>query len=484
MPAEQGSPALRFVVTAKPGTVQVGRPSQIDVEMYAPNGAKVPAKADTLVTLTITTLPTLDAARKEGGAAAASAAKPVSLEKQQFTLPAGSSVRRITGIFPRGEGDVEFTVTSASAGRLRVFAEASGVESGSTLIAVSDRVYVMPKAARPPVGDVQRVSLVSQEPTRVKLVFLDSGRDVVRRAGQLTQGFQVSLETDDGAFAAPDSDLQVDLRVHKGRARFEPQSLTIPANQSLSAEADLLSSLGGQVEIRARSRVPEIAEARREYTFEPGLRTTDLEITAGSPSALANGLDEIPIDVQAVFRRPNQQNVVVRAEQEELEGRVVSFRVKSGSARFVGGTNQITIPKNESSGRVVIVGTSPSRSVVIEARSSNGLEENVTGETTVAFYLPWWQLLFAAIGGLLLPAINRKPPASIALGSLGGVILYLFIFFGAVATGIFNVGPWAVAVTKLPSENVLAAAVLGVIGYMSTRRAFDPNKGRAKPKPA
>jgi hypothetical protein len=326
--------------------------------------------------------------------------------------------------------------------------------------------------------------LVSQEPTRVKLVFLDSGRDVVRRAGQLTQGFQVSLETDDGAFAAPDSDLQVDLRVHKGRARFEPQSLTIPANQSLSAEADLLSSLGGQVEIRARSRVPEIAEARREYTFEPGLRTTDLEITAGSPSALANGLDEIPIDVQAVFRRPNQQNVVVRAEQEELEGRVVSFRVKSGSARFVGGTNQITIPKNESSGRVVIVGTSPSRSVVIEARSSNGLEENVTGETTVAFYLPWWQLLFAAIGGLLLPAINRKAPASIALGSLGGVILYLFIFFGAVATGIFNVGPWAVAVTKLPSENVLAAAVLGVIGYMSTRRAFDPNKGRAKPKPA
>jgi len=479
--AEQGSPALRFVVTAKPGTVQVGRPSQIDLEMYAPNGAKVPAKADTLVTLTLTTLPTLDAARKEGGAS--SPAKPVSLEKQQFTLPAGVSVRRITGIFPRGEGDVEFTVIAASPGRVRVFAESVGIEPGSALFAVSDRVYVLPKA-RPPRGDIQWVSLREQDTTRVRLVIENSGADVFRRDGALIQKFLVGLETEAGGLAAPESDLAVSLQVDKGR--FEPRSITIPANESFSRDqAELRSSLGGPVEIRARSRVPEIAEARLKYTFEPGLRTTNLVLKPGALSALANGLDEIPITVQAVYQRPGERPLYVPAEQEEMKERVVIFEIKAGKARFVEGRDRITIPKNESSGTVLIVGVSPSESVVIAARSSNGLAEEVTGETpAVAFYLPWWQLLCAAIGGLLLPAINRKPPTTIALGGLGGVILYLFIFFGAVATGLFNIGPWAVKVTKLPSENVLAAGVLGLIGYLSTQKAFDLNKGRSKPKPA
>ena len=104
------------------------------------------------------------------------------------------------------------------------------------------------------------------------------------------------------------------------------------------------------------------------------------------------------------------------------------------------------------------------------------------GEATVSFDLPWLQLLFAAVGGLLLPGINRKPPAAIALGSLGGLILYVLVFFGAVATGIFDIGRLAVAITKLPSENVLAAGVLGVVGYLATQKAFDLRKTVAKPK--
>src|SRR5262245_16262756 len=187
LPGDQAGSALRLLVTAKPGTVQIGRLSQIDIEMYAPGGAKVVAKTDTLVTLTITTLPSLDAARKDSGAADSSAAAPVSLEKQHFALPAGVNVRRITGIFPRGEGDVEFTVTSGSPGRLRVFAEAAGVEPGSALIAVSDRVYVLPRATRPPIGDVQQASFAPPVASKVRLVIENSGRDVFRRGGQLTQ---------------------------------------------------------------------------------------------------------------------------------------------------------------------------------------------------------------------------------------------------------------------------------------------------------
>ena len=482
-PTEQKSPALRFVVGAKPSTVAVGRPAAIDIEMYSSTGAKTPAAADTLVTLTITTLPSLDAARKDSGSAASAQAKPTSLEKQQIVLPAGVNVRRITGIFPRGEGDVEFTVTPNAAGRIRVFAEAAGVEPGSALIAVTDRLYVLPKA-RPPVGDVQWASFTQQEAPSVKLVIEDSGNDVFRRDGLLAQKFFVSLQTGDGADVATPSDLPVTLRVHKGKGRFEPRTLTIAANEAVSRlPAELKSSLGGEVEIGARSTLPEIAEARRPYTFEPGLRTTELLVTPLSPSALANGLDVISIDVQAVYRATaDSERIVVRAEQEELAERVVKFRFKKGTARFVGGKSEIVIPKNESSGSIAIIATSPSNGVVIEAYSNNGLEERVMGEATVSFDLPWLQLLFAAVGGLLLPGINRKPPAAIALGSLGGLILYVLVFFGAVATGIFDIGRLAVAITKLPSENVLAAGVLGVVGYLATQKAFDLRKTVAKPK--
>jgi hypothetical protein len=54
-------------------------------------------------------------------------------------------------------------------------------------------------------------------------------------------------------------------------------------------------------------------EARRPYTFEPGLRTTELVVTPLLPSALPHGLDAIPIGVQAIYRKAGDTERIVCA---------------------------------------------------------------------------------------------------------------------------------------------------------------------------
>ncbi len=481
-PVQQARVALpgpRFVVVANPGTVPIGKPSTIDVELRNAAGTKMNASGDIPVTVTVTTATTLEAAKRDPAPATAPPAKPASLDKQRVTLPTNVQTRQVRAIFPRGQGDVEFNFTAGSRGLIRVFIEAPGIETGSTLIAATDKLMMLPKA-KSDESDVQRVSF-RQDPPLAQLVIEESGRNVLRRGGELTQTFYVRLATEDGDYAGAPSDLLVNLLVIKGRARFEPRSLTIPTNEAVSREpAELRSSLGGALELEAGTALAAIAKGRLPYTFEPGVRTTALVITPLSRSALANGLDEIPIEVKAVYRGAGQE-IVMRAADEGLDERRVSFSFAGGSARR-DGTNELVIKKEDQTATARLVASSPSRDLVIEAHSVNGLAENVLGTETVDFILPWLQLLAAAIGGLMLPAILRKGVTKLLLGALGGVIFYVLMFFGAVVTGIFQLGSVAVALTKLPSENLLAASVLGLIGYLATRSALSLQPATASQK--
>jgi hypothetical protein len=477
----------RFAVVASPTTVQAGAVFRVRVSYLDGTGSKTAAPADVDVLLTLTTLSTMLEA-KRASAGGASPAGP--LESQKLTLPAAQPVLQVRAIFPRGRDAAEFSVTSNRVGDVRVFVESVGggqrVQPGSALVTVARDLEPLRKREGP---DVLRISWQPPVlPDAMYLRFKDSGQDVVRRGRELVRPFFVALELVEHGEARPvlppdGRDLAVDLTIVNGHGRFDKQSLVIPADSVNSREsAELLSSTGGTIEMTARSLRRDVREARGSFTFEPGARATRLDIRPLSDSALANGLDPIAVEVTAVFEE-NGRKTIMKAEDEGLAERSVTFRFAGGSAHLKGGATWTRIPSKDSSIVVEMVANGPARNLVIQANSGNGLGEPIAGEARVSFKLPWWQLACAVIGGMLIPIV-RRARAQIAIGALAGTIFYVAAFFGALATGQFNLGAIAIVLTKLPTENILAALVLGIVGYLALKTGLQRRRHYAPPKAA
>jgi len=458
----------RFVVSTPRSTVVTGRPFDVSVELQDDRGRKLNAPSTIDIVLTITTLPTLQAARVEAGKQPKPSGSPTTLDNKRFALAAGQTVLRVPATFPQRQGDLDFTVTTNTAGDLRIFVEAAvgaQVQAGSILVIAAAKLLKLPRSE--PAGIVRIVWQPPPAPSG-RLKFKDSGEDVVLEGRDFVRPFWVVLHDANGQPIAPPAGtpIQVLLSVTKGSARFDPQTLTIPPDTALSNErAALRSSVGGTVEMWAQSVGPNIAEAREPFTFELGVRTTRLEVRPISSSALANGLDPVAVEVKAVFAEGDQTRIMTAAD-ENLQSRRVSISFKGGSARLKDGATELVIPPTDNRGVIEVFSSRRSRKLTLLAESTNGFGQIIDGSTEIEFELPWVQLACAIGGGLLLPLILRAPVTHVLVGAASGAMLYILMFFGAVVTAEQRLGKVAVAITKLPTENVFAGFALGVLGYL------------------
>jgi hypothetical protein len=479
--------------------VGVGREARIRIILLDGNGEQLNAPTNISLTLTITTLANLEAAKQKLATMSArqqqirpeqrgSASK--SLDNQRVTLSAGASVFQVTGHFPTGEPELELKFIAWQTGRIRVFAEAPKLFPGDAGIIVlrtaPAQMNRLPLSSRmdPPErrsGPVvlRLVSRRLQQPSGLQLVFQPPGIDPVPDRGELVSKFYVELHSaaNDQYVPAPEN-IQVVLRVTSGRARFHPNTITIPRGEVLSGETELRSRTGGNVSLTAGA--VQASTAMLPYEFPPGTLATKLRLNPTPSVAMANGLEAISLVVTAVRVEADGTDRVMKSDDEGMDERVVTFRILKGvGLRFEQGQNQITLAKGQSSGQIKLMSSLPVGGAQVVAESINGLNKPIAGDTKVSFYFPWWPLGCAVLGGLVYAVLRRRTAINIAWGMLGGFALYVLALFGAIGVGMLEFGGIPVLVAKLPTDNILGASLLGLLGgYVIIERFL--SKGRDK----
>jgi hypothetical protein len=486
VPVPAGTP--RFSLVAERTAVGVGRALNVKLQLQDANGGSISAPATLDIVLTITRLQSLQSAR-EAAAKIQPATPPTaatSLQGRGFVLRAGESVVRTPAVFARGQGDVDFTVTSQAAGEVSIYVEAVGssrVQPGSALVVVTEQLRRM---RREEAEAIQRIAWRPQRTVGAHLKFRDSGLDVTLEGKNFVRPFSVGLQDEQGRWILPPggTPLRIQLAVTQGSANFDPPLVTIDPEDPISRDqTKLRSSVGGTVELAAQTVDRDIADARERFTYELGARATRLDVQPVSTSALANGLDAITVDVSAIYAEGTQPGRVMTAAQEGLLDRRVLITFTGGSASQK--TAELVIPKDATSQTIQVVSSRHARHLAVHAKSINGYQQVITGTADVQFNLPWAQLAGAIAGGLLVPLIFRGTTIRILIGGVGGGLLYILVFFGAVLTGEHSLGSVAVALTQLPTENVFAAFALGVLGYVIVSPALPkPPAARARKEPA
>lgn len=472
----------RFVLQRKAATIAPGGVAEIDIELQSFAGKKVDATRDLPARITVTTLETLAQARAEAGSPAPERAT-ASLDGARLALPPRSRVVQQSGVFPRGEGDIQVTVTLHQPGLVRVFVEADGVASGATIVVVG-----RPKMSSASMVETDGPRLIFaslQQPARLhalRLKFLDLGNDVWRSEEGFSNDFMVQLETLDGVPTVLPFPLTVIMQVTRGTARFVRPQLRIAAGEVLSENAELRSRRGGEVTLRANAASDRVAPSEHLFAFATAPYAAKLQVVPSWSSALANGLSPIYLTIKAIETLEAAPPRVITASREGLHGaRPVSLRLENGTCWFVDGTRTSAPQKNQDAGGVTTIDipadalmasvavycSQHARALKVVAEAFNGLNEPIEGSATVSFSLPWLQLLLAVLGAMALPTIGRLGWTRVLVAALAGAIVYTVFFVGAVVTGNFDLGVIAISLTKLPTENVLAAFALGVLGYLA-----------------
>jgi hypothetical protein len=479
---DAGPGQLRFVLQRKSATIVPGSVAEIEIELQSFTGKKVDSARDLPTRITVTTLESLAQARAMLGPATPEKATK-SLDRAQLTLPAKSSVLQQWGIFPRGEGDIKVKVALHQPGLVRVFVEAEGVASGATIIAVG-RVKTSPLSSVEPAGPRLILASFQPNPPRpLRLRFFDLGNDVWRSQEGFSNEFAVGLETLAGDPMAPAMPLIIRLEVAKGTARFVHPQLSIAAGSILSENAELRSKRGGEVTLRANAASDKVAPSDYAFAFALAPHAEKLQVLPSSPSALANGLSPIYLTIKAIETPADgaAPRVMTASREGLAAGRPVSLRFENGACWFVdvpkasapensqaaAKITDVMIPAEAQMASVAVYCSQQASNLKVIAEASNALDERIEGSATMSFSLPVIQLVLAVLGAMVLPVIWRLGWTRVLVAALVGGVVYTVFFVGAVATGNFNLGAIAISLTKLPTENVLAAFALGVLGYLA-----------------
>jgi hypothetical protein len=478
----------RINITARSGsrTIYAGTSIELDVELQDTRGQPIAAAQDQTMVITVTTLESLDSARKKLAAERAQPPplpRPLSLAGRVITLASGKEAVQVSGIFPRSQKKITLRVIPRVAGKIRVFAEYGNFLPGNLLIPALpvrkaqldrreplNRIVLSPAlvpASQPPQPNVE-----------MYLELEDSGLDpIIDEQGDLIARFDVTLNANGFPFAAPE-DLTVALRVVKGRAGFDAREVTIKRGRAANTPqetARLRSRTGGEVELQAVVLAPStlgIKPDQRLYVFMIDKAAKRLQVAPSSPTAMANGLDAITLTVTAF----DKDDRIIRAEHEGLGERTVSFRLDAGIGfSFTDNNPQLRIPKDQDSGSITLVARRPVTDLKVFAESRSGWGDIVKGDAVVSYVLPLWQLLWAILGGVTLPLLGMlivkksKPLISqrtqhVLFGALWGFLLFVLAFFGALGFSTLNFSGLPVLVTKLPTESSIAAYLLGMLG--------------------
>jgi len=473
----QPGPARYSVETRETSTFYVGKKGKFNIVLLDQYGKKLKAPNDLKVTITVTVLDSLAQAKE--GLASRKGAQQTSQQallsrNRLITLARGQQVVRSATIHRRGEEDESIDLMSYQPGRLHIYVESPGIATGETVVVVLEPKRTKPNPALRPrlaFSDVMIMPISLQDQAEeFKLDIQPVKPEIQTSQGEQIGFFKVELHSARGGqFEEAPQDIAVILRVEDGYATFVPDTLTIPKGNAITRQqTELRTRPGGLITISASTSTRvnnlRVIPVSRSYEFKPGIRSTSLSVERQRESAYANGLDEIELRVEAL-----QNARAITPQEEGMEERKIFLRFigDSRGVRFENGRGEVSIPKNQQTGTIKVFSARPVSDLKVIAESWNGLREKINSGADglpIRFSFPWFQLLCAAVGGLVFPLLLRQDRMKLAQGLVIGAVFFGLALFGSVLSDPQKIGPISIALTKLPTENPLASFILGFLG--------------------
>ncbi|MDX2032722.1 MAG: hypothetical protein SF339_18745 [Blastocatellia bacterium] len=461
----------RIAVAINPSLVRAKRDVRLELTLLDYQGKAVSAINDMPITLTVTTMERLTDAQRT----AASTTR--SLGDSLLVLAKSPGTARLAGAFPRGRDRVSLRLRIDFTGVVRIFAEGVGLATGSTLISTIAQIApspgheIGPQFAffRQPAFVFPALWSASGAAGRLRIAKIDSAAQGSGPIG--SHEFSVVLDPDSsGRTVPPTVDLEIKIdAVSSGKVRptIEPSSLFIRANNIVSDRAEISYVCRGDVKLIARADSVGVEPSRgAEFSFAPQRHAAMLKVDSAPDQEVANGLR--PITLTVTVWDACGATLSSQAESVDMGDRRVNFDYRS-DLRFDGGEPTLAIPagvavatkKVFSSHRVTQL------PVIATSADANGVE--VTGQTSVTFYFPFWEFLAAILGGAIWPALSANWKERMALvgtakGAVIGAVTFGAALYGAMATSEANLGALSVRLVSLPTDSWLAAAILGFIG--------------------
>ncbi len=478
----QARPAqARLVLAPAKSTLSTGEVTSIRLTLLDLANRPYKAGAAQRLTLTVTTLETLEAAKQR---LAASRTQPFALAANQvFELSADKESAQATCVYPGNADELTLRVASRRAGRIRIFAEAERFLPGAALISVLSASKKL--AAAPLVEPLRLVPAVWQTPVAVPVDALPASaysleilKDGLTKyadpgSGVLIENFFIVLNDRHGECRAPraiDVRLQVSPDRPAAAAFTAPQTRIEKGDSQTLAPIELRTQTPGTVRLSVRAiQDAQLAVRSSElpWQIEPPVQATGLALYLDRTVALASGLDGIKLTVKLVQELPNGRKRFLRPAEEGLTQREVLLELSGGfGVNFTNGQSKIVIPSDQDSGEIMVYGKRPVQDLQIIARSA-GFVSQAEGRTTVSFYWPWLYLLWAALGGWGYRLLTNAKNLRYSLwGVSTGTMVFCLACLGAIAFGEVNFGPWQVALGKLPIESPFVPPMLGFFASM------------------
>jgi hypothetical protein len=467
-------------------TLTLGSPLSLKITMLNAAGKPVPAGSDTSLRLTLTTLRSLRELNSRGaGTSQAPARGANTLDQRTISLAPQQLFSRLEGVLPRGRSDVTVKVLSQQTGQIRLFAESSNLSPGEAVLIVVGKSAQLNAYAWSDPGPgtgheivlepvVWRPRASAPAQARMKLELNAPGVPARIDGNRWVADFSVALKSvaDSRYLAAPEQ-IRIMLKVLSGSAKFDQEEVRIETGQASSEPFCLRSGPGGQIKLEAaqiQTGALRIDGHQIPFEFARGTVASHLVLRVIDAPALANNLAAITVEVRALQEGPDKTPSVVRAEDESLLERVVSFSTDRGfGIRFDGGSNKVTIPQNQEFGEIKLFSSLPAKDLKLSAQSTNGLGQPIYGDVRVSFEVPLRPILCAILGGLLWGVCMhflRKAAwlPSLIRGGVGGFLIYVVLFFGALMVSYADLTGLPLDLAKLPSQSSLAAVVIGLLG--------------------
>ena len=294
--------------------------------------------------------------------------------------------------------------------------------------------------------------------------------------------YVVSLMTCDGTPATAPADIKVKLEVTSGEAHCDPSFLMIKKGEGSSTSNTVLKAKPGwHGEIAALVVSPNEIGIGSGY-LEPNVVITvkGIELSASWNWAPVGS----PIYLEArLFTEENGLKVYVTPEQLGVEAVIVYFNTNNGQVVFEGELPQIVISKYQYVGVKKISSFAQVNDLRIKAYAFSPSGEKLDTELCcVSLGFPWLLLGLAILGGVTLPIVRiilgcstlsvfRKEKLGLRLqrmiiGALLAIALYISSLFSAVVVGKFSLWGVTVDMTRLPSNNPLAAWLVGLMSSL------------------
>ena len=539
------TPSTRLAITVSPNTVTVGGEANVKISRLDTSGAPAAPSSELTVTLTLTTLETLEAAKRR---LSEKRSRPSQLASQQAAaLPSDADSIQYTCNYPSGRKEIQLKVKSERAGRLNIFAESRGMFPGSTLLVVLKSSKSAPAKTTRPGGSTTSFHytavsgglipatrlipaiwapsplLTTWDEKQYQLYFTTTGGCAYVQDKEWVSEYFLTLGktgSKDGDYALAPREIQIDLEVTGGvtlaskRVTIKPsesrsEKIYVKSRSASNTKGDLIATV-----IRGGASLIRLSE-RFKYDITPCVYATYLLLEPPAWTALPNGVDGVTITVSAQRREEDGDKYVLTGD-ELLEEREVYFDHTGGIGfRFVDEkkqeTNRIVIPRNKYSGQITLLGILPAKDLRISAHSENCLRDRIRSETEnepkYSFKWPWGALALTMLGGLLcssllaLPgrlaqtdtirvaflSLLRRSWPKLLWGCVIGLLLFCLLFYGAVTSGSVPLFGLEVDLAKLPIRSSMAALILGVVGSLvfdgGATRAFRLLRSRfSKPK--